>query len=124
MMQVGTNIEVNSVMKRRMGQFVALLAGLLSIAAQATELGDLPDPTQPHGAAAGAAPSSGVQSIFISPQRKTAVVHGRTVTIGDRVGAAEVVDIRPYEVILKRDGRETSLRLTPRLDKQPARGGT
>jgi len=124
MMKIGTKIEVNSVMKRRMGQFAVMLAGLLGIAAQASELGDLPDPTQPQGAAAGGVPSSGVQSIFISPQRKTAVVHGRSVKIGDRVGADEVVDIRPYEVILKRDGRETSLRLTPRLDKQPARGGT
>jgi len=124
MMQVGTNIEVNSVMKRRARHCAVMLAGLLSVAAQASELGDLPDPTQPHGAAVGGVPSSGVQSIFISPQRKTAVVHGRSVTIGDRVGAAEVVDIRPYEVILKRDGRETSLRLMPRLDKQPTRGGT
>ena len=124
MMQVGTKSVVKLSMKRRTGHYAVMLAGLLSVAAQATELGDLPDPTQPHGAAAGRAPSSGVQSIFISPQRKTAVVNGRIVTIGDRVGAAEVVDIRPYEVILKRDGRETSLRLTPRLDKQPARGGT
>jgi len=124
MMKVGTKIEVNSVMKRRLGQHAVMLFGLLGVAAQAADLGDLPDPTQPHGAAAGGAPSSGVQSIFISPQRKTAVVHGRSVTIGDRVGADEVVDIRPYEVILKRDGHETSLRLTPRLDKQPARGGT
>ena len=55
MMQVGTKIEVNSVMKRRFGQYAVMLAGLLSVTVQATELGDLPDPTQPHGAAAGGA---------------------------------------------------------------------
>ncbi len=123
MIQVGTNIEGNPVMKRRMGSCVVALASLLSVTAQATEMGDLPDPTNPHGVAVGGV-SSGVQSIFISAQRKSAVVHGRRVSIGDRVGDAVVVDIRPYEVILKRDGRETSLRLTPRLDKQQHRSGS
>lgn len=120
---VGMNIEGNRVMKRRMGHCVVMLAGLLSVTAQATEMGDLPDPTNPHGAATGSV-SSGVQSIFISTQRKSAVVNGRSVNIGDRVGDAVVVDIRPYEVILKRDGRETTLRLTPRLDKQQTGSGS
>lgn len=123
MMRVGMIIEGTPVMKRRTGQCAVMLAGLLSVSVQAMEVGDLPDPTNPHGAVSGGSPS-GVQSIYISPQRKTAVVHGRTVTIGDRVGSAVVVDIHPYEVILRRDGRETSMRLTPRLDKQQPRSGS
>jgi MSHA biogenesis protein MshK len=103
---------------------LAILAGLLGAAAQAADIGDLPDPTRPHGAAPAATGApSGVQSILISPQRKLAVVHGRTVTIGDRVGDAVVVDIRPYEVILKRAGRESSLRLVPRLGAHASEGG-
>lgn len=105
---------------------LAILAGLLGAAAQAADIGDLPDPTRPQGAAPAATANgarSGVQSILISPQRKLAVVHGRTVTIGDRVGDAVVVDIRPYEVILKRAGRESSLRLVPRLGAHASEGG-
>jgi MSHA biogenesis protein MshK len=111
-------------MERRSSLGLAILAGLLGATVQAADMGDLPDPTRPQGAAAatGGAPS-GVQSILISPQRRIAVVHGRTVTIGDRVGDAVVVDIRPYEVILKRAGRETSLRLVPRLGMHASEGG-
>ena len=94
-----------------------MLFGALAMTAQAADLGDLPDPTRPHGASAGNLAPSGVQSILISPQRKVAVVYGRTVTVGDRVGDAVVMDIRPYEVILNRGGRESRLRLVPRMDK-------
>jgi MSHA biogenesis protein MshK len=91
-------------------------------AAMADRFEGLPDPTRPSGWRVEHAPRAGVQSILISPQRKVAVVHGQTVTVGDRVGDAVVVDIRPYEVILRRAGRETSLRLVPRLGT-PASGG-
>jgi MSHA biogenesis protein MshK len=121
MMWVGMNIEGSWFMRHTAGQAAVLLAGLLSLPLQAMDLDDLPDPTQPHHA--GAVSASGVQSILISPQRKVAVVHGRTVAIGDHVGDAVVVDIRPYEVILKRAGRESSLRLVPRLDKPKNEGG-
>lgn len=98
-----------------------MLAGALAMTAQA-DTGELPDPTRPHGATAGSTARSGVQSILISPQRKVAVVHGRTVTVGDRVGDAVVTDIRPYEVILNRGGRESRLRLVPRMDKTGREG--
>jgi MSHA biogenesis protein MshK len=90
----------------------------VSAASAADPFANMPDPTRPSGwRADDRAPAAGVQSILISPQRKVAVVHGRTVTVGDRVGDAVVVDILPYEVILNRGGRETRLRLVPRLDK-------
>lgn len=100
-----------------------MLVGALALAAQAADMGSLPDPTRPHGASAGGRSASGVQSILISPQRKVAVVNGREVTVGDRVGDAVVVDIRPYEVILNRGGRESRLRLVPRLDKTKGEDG-
>lgn len=91
--------------------------------ARASDLGDLPDPTHPSGAATGGG-VSGLTSILVKPGRKQAVIHGRTVTIGDRVDGAVVVDIRPYEVILKREGRESRMRLVPRLDKLQGEGGS
>lgn len=102
---------------------LVVLAGVLSMAVHAAGIDDLPDPTRPRDAGATNGAPTGVQSILISPRRKVAVVQGRSVTIGDRVGDAEVVDIRPYEVILRRAGRETSLRLVPRLGKTDKEGG-
>jgi hypothetical protein len=95
---------------------------LVAVAAVAVEVGDLPDPTNPAGYATGASPS-GVQSILITPRRKQAVIHGRTLNVGDRVGDAVIVDILPYEVILNRGGQENRMRLVPRLDKQKKEGG-
>ena len=103
---------------------LAMHAGLLGASAQAAGIGELPDPTRPQGAAPAAAGAlRGVQSILISARRKQAVVNGQTVTIGDRCGDAVVVDIRPYEVILQRAGRETRLRLVPRLGTSASEGG-
>lgn len=98
------------------------LAGI-SAAGAADPFAALPDPTRPSGWHGGEAPRAGVQSILVSPQRKVAVVNGRTVTVGDRVGDAVVVDIRPYEVILNRGGRESRMRLVPRLDKVKGEDG-
>ena len=96
----------------------------VSAAGAADPFANLPDPTRPSGWQGGGGGSTGVQSILISPQRKVAVVNGRTVSIGDRVGDAVVVDIRPYEVILSRGGRESRLRLVPRLDKTKGEDGS
>lgn len=102
-----------------------LCAGLAAVspAGAADSYDSLPDPTRPSGWQGREATPAGVQSILISPQRKVAVVHGRTVTIGDRIGDAVVVDIRPYEVILNRGGRESRMRLVPRLDKAKSEDG-
>lgn len=99
-----------------------LAAGFFAAGALAMESGDLPDPTNPGGPAGAGGPSSGVQSILITPRGKQAVIHGRTVSVGDRVGDAVVVDILPYEVILNRGGHETRMRLVPRLEKQKTEG--
>lgn len=79
---------------------------------------DLPDPTRPLGGVAAA--GGGLQSILVSPQRRLAVIDGRTVGVGDRVGSAVVAEIQPYEVVLRRGNQETRMRLVPRLDKQAA----
>ena len=99
-----------------------LVTSLVAVAAVAAEMDDFPDPTNPAGYATGASPS-GVQSILITPRYKQAVIHGRTLRVGDRVGDAVIVDIQPYEVILNRGGRESRMRLVPRLDKQKKEDG-
>ena len=110
-------------MKGILRKLAAMLAtSLVAGAVVAAEMGDLPDPTNPAGHATGAS-SSGVQSILITPRYKQAVIHGRTLRVGDRVGDAVIVDIQPYEVILDRGGRESRMRLVPRLDKQKKEDG-
>ena len=83
------------------------------------------DPTQPVGTAlataraAPAAPTGPVlQSTLVSPQRRLAVISGKQVRVGDKVNGAEVTDILPYEVRMKQGGRETILRLLPKLNKE------
>ena len=106
---------------------VALAAGPLSAAAPPAapnELVGLPDPTRP---AVGAGATSGetyapgalvLEATLVSPGRKSAVINGQSVGVGARIGDAQVVDIKPYEVIVKSGGRETSLRLMPRLGQE------
>ena len=89
-------------------------------------VGELPDPTRPLGGRVVAAPvripvqapPNILQSILVSPQRRQAVISGRTVGIGDRVGDAQVIEILPYEVVLQRGGQEVRMRLMARLNKQ------
>lgn len=95
--------------------------------AGAIGVGELPDPTRPLGGRA-AAPARApapvqpapdvLQSILVSPQRRLAVISGRMVGVGDRVGDSEVVEILPYEVVLQRSGQQVRMRLMSRLNKQ------
>jgi hypothetical protein len=105
------------------GLCTVLLATLFSVSVQAMEVNELPDPTNPYGPVAGAAPARGVQSILITPRRKQAIIHGRTFNVGDRVDNAVIVDILPYEVILNDGGHEKRMRLVPSLDKRKKEGG-
>jgi len=91
----------------------------------AENLGRLSDPTRPFvGAEASAVPHEAtvptgpqLQSTMISPTFRRAVISGRSYKVGDRFDGAVIADIQPYEVTLWRDGRETRLRLLPRLTK-------
>jgi len=87
-------------------------------------LSGLADPTRPSyvgNAPAGAAGSyyAGpvLQSTFVSASQRRAVISGKTYTVGDKFGGAVIMEIQPYEVVLKRAGRETHLRLLPKLAK-------
>lgn len=111
---------------RRLAKFVVTVSAALFAVPLLAET--LSDPTRPLDSApavgssattAAAAPSGPVlQSTLISPLRRSAVISGRTVKIGDTVDGAKVVDIQSYEVRLRRGGREASLRLLPKLAKE------
>lgn len=83
------------------------------------------DPTRPPtgyadaDADAGAAASGLVlQSVMITPTRKTAIINGEVVTLGGKFGSAKLVKITESEVVLK-DGAETQiLKLYPGVDKR------
>jgi hypothetical protein len=96
------------------------VAGLLAVASAwaADPFAGLPDPTRAY---ADETPAAGpvLQSTFVSATDRRALVGGRIVRVGDRVGSAEVVAIHAHELVLKEGARETRLRLTPKLAKDP-----
>lgn len=87
----------------------------------------LDDPMRPphYSAPAGGRPAARVSytlsSVVIGLDRRVAVVNGRTVTVGDRIGAATVVDIQPSDVTLARDGRRFVISLVTLDVKQIAK---
>jgi MSHA biogenesis protein MshK len=106
----------------------ALVAALTSAAAAAQAR--LADPTRPPQSAPAAdepakpdeakAPKSGpqLQSVLISPQRKLAVIDGRTVPLGGEVDGAKLVAITEGGVTLRRGSQTQTLRLNPGVQKK------
>lgn len=97
---------------------------------------ELPDPTRPppelraaqssaQGGVNGASPAVDtgpvLQSVLISPTRKSAIIGGRTVGIGERYGNAQVVSIGEGEVVLKSGNKLRTLRLFPEVEKRKAK---
>lgn len=104
----------------------ALMAQVADVPAEV-----LPDPTQPPAglvadpgaapaAVANAATGPVLQSVLISPERKSAIIGGKTVGVGDRYGDAQVVGIGEGEVVLKSGNKLRTLRLFPEVTKRKA----
>lgn len=97
----------------------------ISVSPAAEDLKQLSDPTRPH--LPGAAPVDAreiavgpeLQSTMISLTFRRAIINGRTYKQGDKIDGAVITSIQPYEVTLKQGGRETRLRLLPKLTKEP-----
>ena len=97
----------------------------VSVSPAAEDFGQLSDPTRPHRP--GTAPTVAqematgpeLQSTTISSTFRRAVISGRTYKQGDKIDGAVITGIQPYEVTLKQGGRETRLRLLPKLTKEP-----
>ena len=108
----------------RAALLVAGMAGFVAGSQADDSLAGLVDPTQPaySGTSGGIAASKPtgplLQSTFISTSQRRAVIDGKSYTVGDKFGGAVIADIQPYEVVLKKAGRETRLRLLPKLAKE------
>lgn len=94
-----------------------VLCALLAVPAAASESSNLVDPTRPDGGGVYAPTGPVLESTMVSAGRKLAIIDGRVVGVGGRVGSATVTDIGPYQVILTHAGHETHLRLVPKIDK-------
>ncbi len=103
----------------------AVCTGVLIPVGQAEDLpAGLVDPTRPsYGGApteiAEQQPTGPVlQSTFVSTSQRHAVISGKSYRVGDKLGAGVITNISPYEVVLTQAGRETRLRLLPKVVKQ------
>jgi MSHA biogenesis protein MshK len=114
-----------------------VLAGVLSLAASgATRAAEpqpvLIDPTRPPNVRpaaergeGGAAAAPRLHSILISPQRRMAVIDGRTVPLGGKVDEATLVQVSETQVTLREGGKLKVLELYPGItvvvpDRSPA----
>jgi Fe-S cluster assembly ATPase SufC len=109
----------------------ALLAGALLACPQAHAQTALADPTRPpesvHPAGEpGSAEGTGgagprLLSVLIAGHRKLAVIDGRTVAPGDKLGEATVAEISETGVTLKRGTEVQTLRLYPGIEVRPVK---
>lgn len=104
--------------------FVSLF---MLMAASWADAESLVDPTRPPPNLAGAGGAaieetgSGLQSVLISSGRKSAIIGGQVVGLGEKYGDARVVKITESEVVLQSGTTKEILRLFPDVDKRPAR---
>lgn len=101
----------------------AQAAFLLLTYAGAVHSEQLPDPTRPPdqiGYAPSQTTSSGpvLQSVLISPQRRVAIISGKTVKVGDKFGGAHVMSISESEVVLRNGKEMQTLKLFPDVHKR------
>lgn len=111
--------------------FLAAWLFLADVSATEGE-GTLADPTRPGGwrAGPGAAEAAGpgplaslrLQGTFSVGGERSALLGGRRVAVGDRVGAAEVVGIDRDRVILQLDGETVELASSVPDVKSPSEG--
>ncbi len=92
--------------------------------------GGLEDPTQPYNTGATRWSATTVkkkrapltlQSIVISPERRYAMINGKRVAIGETIDGGQVLNILPYEVVVRRGTRTESLPMLPRRGRYQLR---
>jgi MSHA biogenesis protein MshK len=86
------------------------------------------DPTQPPGGGTvldgtrgGAVDGPRLQSVLIAPNRRLAVIDGRTISLGGMFGSAKVVRITESEVVLQTGADRQTLKLHPEIEKRGVR---
>jgi MSHA biogenesis protein MshK len=88
---------------------------------------DLADPTRPPDSLRAVAPPASeepgalrLRSILVSPERRVAVISGRRVQVGDRIGGADVVSISSTTVQLRGPGGRVTLSLWAGRVRRPS----
>lgn len=90
----------------------------------------LPDPTRPPAVLTAPAPGtpeeSGpvLQSVRLSPSRKTALISGQQVPLGGRFGDAVLIRLSEGEAVLRKGDTLQTLKLFPDVDKRPHSANT
>jgi MSHA biogenesis protein MshK len=90
-------------------------------------LAQLSDPTRPPdavtaGDGAATTGASGVQTVIVRPRGKSvAVINGREVKVGDRIGDKRVLKISETEIVLKGESGREVIKVIPAITKTPAR---
>lgn len=87
----------------------------------------LADPMRPPSAASPGAVNGSkkavqyyhLSSILISPGHRSAIINGKRVSVGERIGRARVTEIRGNEVTLSIAGKTRKLTLIPLSIKKP-----
>ena len=95
---------------------IAVLLMALTSAAAAEELRD---PTRPHTfnsveRTVDGVPSFSINAIFVSDDRRLAIINGERVRVGDVVSGATVLDIQKEQVTLSVSGKQFIARLKKR----------
>ncbi len=113
-----------------MRMMIPMIAGLaLALVAVTSNAQPLRDPTQPPPGAfvvskaagkAVARKSMTLQTVLISPERRTVVISGRVMSLGDRMNGYRLVEIREAEVVMKGSKGTRTLRLYPAVSKVAA----
>jgi hypothetical protein len=93
----------------------------------------LPDPTRPpaflfapadgDGPPAEAGGGLVLQSVLIAPNRRSAIIGGKALSVGDRLGDFTLVRVSEGEVQLRGPEGSRTLRLFPAVTKRLAHGG-
>lgn len=117
-----------SVPARLLRGVAALGCALAALPAAAADEPPVTDPTRPPydlTRKASPAPGAGdallLSSTQVSPESRSAVVNGRAVTVGSRVGDAVVVSIEEGRVTLRRGAQSIVLQLLIPTIRLPAR---
>lgn len=102
------------VLRRRFAVVAALIIAVHVVASAANADDALKDPTRPPGESEqkrAPAVALRLEAILDSAQRRVAIVSGRVVNAGDRLGGAIIEEITSDSVRYTRAGREHTIRL-------------
>lgn len=110
-----------------MTRLIAWCLGVFLAGMAAAQSAPLADPTRPPGAggesgAEAAAPAGArLQSVLISPTRRIAVIDGKAVALGGRIGDATLETVTESAAVLRYADRRETLWLMPGVDKRERR---